>query len=89
MISIKDVIDLGQRAFSAINGKRDTDERKRFEAGRQLFLMEMITNARNARGNAIRPTPGTLCFDYSEALAREGLLERDLIAGVYWIKSGF
>jgi len=33
MISIKDVIDLGQRAFSAINGKRDTDERKRFEAG--------------------------------------------------------
>jgi len=48
--------------------------------------MEWVTLARQLRGNGFRPTPGTVEFEYCEALTRDGYLSRDVFTGYYILK---
>jgi hypothetical protein len=86
-VSLKDLYDLGQKILSAHSKNQKSEQERQFEEGKQLFLMEMITRARTYHGNAYRPTPGTIQFAYCEALFKDGLLRRDLIAGIYFVTS--
>jgi hypothetical protein len=86
-ISLKDIVSVGTSALSWISSSRKKQEQEAFEAGKQLFLMELLTHFRQGKGSAIRPTPGSMQFAYCEVLVRDGIMARDIISGVYWIKS--
>lgn len=87
LISVKDVFAAGSNVLSRITSSREKRERERFNENKDLFLMELLTSFRQGNGTAIRPTPGTVNFAYCEALVRDGIMTRDVMSGVYGIKS--
>ena len=88
-IPFKDIIGVGERLLSTVRSKEKKAEQDRFEHGKQEFLMEWLTVFRkNPGANGMRPMPGTLEFEYCEALTRDGALRRDIITGMYCLKVG-
>jgi hypothetical protein len=84
--SVKQVTAVAGRFISWSEKKKEREDQRRFEHGKQEFLMNFVTLARQHRGNALKPTPGTIEFEYCEALTRDGYLDRDIFTGYYILK---
>ena len=93
MMPLKTIIDAGKqtvafagKVVSWSQKKKEKEDRGRFEHGKQEFLMNFVTVARQHQGNGYRPTPGTVQFEYCESLTRDGYLDRDIFTGYYILK---
>jgi hypothetical protein len=88
-IHLKPVFDLGKKIFSAIKKKEHDQEREKFEHGKQQLLMLMVTESRSPAvcRCGYKPMPGTVEFEYCESLVRDGLLDREILTGGYFIRS--
>jgi hypothetical protein len=85
---VKPILDAAAKGWSAIRDSNRSAERAKFERGKQEFLMQLVTKARtaNAPNLGFTPNPGTLAFEYSEALVQDGFLEREILTGTYYLK---
>lgn len=82
----KQAAELVGQALAWSQKRKGKEDRQRFEHGKQQFLMEWVTLARQHRGNGFKPTPGTVQFEYCETLTRDGDLDRDVLTGYYILK---
>lgn len=84
--AMKQTAAVASQALSWSQKKKQKEDHQRFEHGKQQFLMEWVTLARQHQGNGFKPTPGTVQFDHCEALTRNGYLDRDVFTGYYILK---
>jgi hypothetical protein len=83
-LGLKEIVELGEKLLSMARLKTRDTERERFEYEKQQFLTQWVTEIRkHPDRNSFKPMPGTAVFDYCESLTRDGILERDVVAGVY------
>ncbi|HXB67040.1 MAG TPA: hypothetical protein VNY05_02285 [Candidatus Acidoferrales bacterium] len=89
-IPFKAILDATGKVLLAARRRSYTAEVARFDHGKQQFLMELVTKARTANVCRVgfRPMPGDIRFEYCESLFRDGLLDRDIMTGHYFIRSG-
>ena len=85
-ISVKEVFDWTSKAFSFAKSRDQKKAQDKHNREKQEFLMAMVTAARQHRGNAFKPMPGTREFEICEELAHDGFLDRDIISGHYILK---
>ena len=91
-MGIKDVFDIGKGLVAGGKQRRVNAERTRFEHGKQDFMMEIVTKARTLNVTQLGfscPNPGTVEFEYCEALVGDGFLERNILEGKYFVKSPY